>query len=142
VPGDIIIIIYYSTRDESLLGSLQGVVDYTAGDDRGPPESKPNGGVTPEGKQGSATPVDEDRDYEAQNIPPSTEKASYNYTHEVKRTIVGDGPNRFLVGYKMLADEQWRWRYSLRSTVRWGITMIIVGYAVVIVVVVVLLTCQ
>ena len=110
-----------------LLVSLQGVVDYTAGDDKGPPESKPNGGVTPEGKQGSGTPVDEGRDYEA-NIPPSTEKDTSYYTHEVKRTIVGDGPNRFLVGYKMLSDEQWRWRYSLRSTVRWGITMIIVGY--------------
>jgi len=60
-------------------------------------------------------------DYEA-NIP---KNAEYTKNEPKKKD---EGPNRFLLGYKMLTNEQWRWRYSLRSTVRWAITMIIVGY--------------
>lgn len=104
---------------------IRAIVDHAAGEDKGSPPPPPNTkqqqpGVTTPGQQ--ATPAAGYGDYEA-NIPPPPQNSGY--TNDPRKK--DKGPNRFLLGYKMLADEQWRWRYSLRSTVRWAITMVIVG---------------
>jgi len=95
---------------------LGAAVDKIAG------EEKPNSNTPP------VAPTDPEKQqqgpYDATNsVPPTT----YNDREARRERKRQRRQSRFILILGLLTDEDFRWRYSFRSMVRWAITMIIVG---------------